>query len=336
MPTVARCSRPLLLSLGEPAGIGPDCVLRAHQADPGLFHDIRIIGPARWLRDRANDIGLSVAIEEVASLEAQSAPGALACWNPGIGDVHAVRPGNPKAGNADAIITCLRKAAAACMLGEARALITGPIEKAVLKNAGFGFPGHTEYLAHLAGTEQVVMMLAAEALKVALLTTHLPLKDVPAHLSLSGTLACLRITHQDMQQKFRIPHPRIALSALNPHAGEGGHFGREESELLAPAIRQARAEGMDVSGPWPADTLFSPAMRGSFDVAICCYHDQALIPIKALYFGQAVNATLGLPFVRTSVDHGTALDRAGTAQVSFASLVAAIKMAQHMSNHAIT
>ncbi len=333
MPPVAH-GAPLLLSLGEPAGIGPDCVLRAHQADPALFRDVRIIGPALWLRERAGDLGMTAVIEETPSPTKAMPASALICWNPGF-DAYPVHPGRPRAENAGTVIGLLAEAAKACLTGCARALITGPIEKSVLKDAGFRFPGHTEYLAHLAGTGRVVMMLAADSLKVALLTTHLPLKDVAAQLSVSDTLSCLRITHREMQRKFHIARPRLALSALNPHGGERGHFGREEREVLIPAVQQARVEGMDISGPWPADTLFSPAMRGSYDVAICCYHDQALIPVKALHFGSAVNITLGLPFVRTSVDHGTALDRAGSRKVSCASLVAAIKMAHHMS-HAVS
>ncbi len=331
MPAVEPPAAPVILSLGEPAGIGPDCVLRAHHAQPGLFRDIRIIGPALWLQTRAGDIGSDTAIEEIPSLDASVSPGALTCWNPGIGTVYSVHPGKPVHENAPAIIACLNHAARACLNGNARALVTGPIEKSVLRNAGFAFPGHTEYLAHLSGTGQVVMMLAADELRVALLTTHMPLKDVAEHLSTPATLECLRMTHREMQQKFHIPHPRLALCALNPHAGEHGHFGREEINILTPAVQQAVNEGMQVAGPLPADTLFSPSMRQTFDVAVCCYHDQALIPIKALTFGNAVNVTLGLPFVRTSVDHGTALDRAATAQVSYGSLVAAIEMAQHLT-----
>jgi len=330
VPPVAR-STPLLLSLGEPAGIGPDCVLHAYEAHPDLFRDIRIIGPALWLRERASDLGMTTAIAEVSSLGKAMPASTLICWNPGF-DAFPVRPGCPRAENAGAIIDLLAEAARACLTGCARALITGPIEKSVLKDAGFHFPGHTEYLAHLAGTRKVVMMLATDTLKVALLTTHLPLKDVAAQLSVPDTLSCLRITHCEMQRKFHMPRPRLALSALNPHGGERGHFGQEEREILIPAVQLAGEEGMDISGPWPADTLFSPAMRDSYDVAICCYHDQALIPVKALHFGTAVNITLGLPFVRTSVDHGTALDRAGSRQVSCDSLVAAIKMAHHMSH----
>ncbi len=331
MPALGKHIKPILLSLGEPAGIGPDCVLRAFNAHPELFDDIRIAAPASWLRARADDLCLSIPIEETPSLEKRLPSGSLGCWNPGI-ETSPVRPGKPSHENAQAVIDCLRHAADACLHGHARALVTGPIEKSVLKNAGFAFPGHTEFFAHLAGVERVVMMLASDVIRVALLTTHMALKDVASHLSVDSTLGCLRIVHTDMQQRFHITQPRLALCALNPHAGEQGHFGQEEIDVLIPAAEQAKSEGIQITGPLPADTLFSAAMRKSFDVAVCCYHDQALIPIKALSFGNAVNVTLGLPFVRTSVDHGTALERAATADVSYSSLEAAIEMAQHLSH----
>jgi len=212
-------------------------------------------------------------------------------------------------------------------------MVTGPIEKAVLRDAGFDFPGHTEFLAHLADDSPFVMMLASDALRVALLTTHMALADVSAALSINETVQCLRIVHNDLQVRFAIKAPRIGLCGLNPHAGEAGHFGREEIDVLIPAAEQARRTGINVRGPLPADTLFSAAMRSDFDAIVCCYHDQALIPIKALSFGEAVNITLGLPFIRTSVDHGTALDRAGSGKVSYSSLVAAIECARFMQRN---
>jgi 4-hydroxythreonine-4-phosphate dehydrogenase len=218
-------------------------------------------------------------------------------------------------------------------------MVTGPIEKAVLRDSGFEFPGHTEFLAHISrGTRNhdgektdFVMMLASDDLRVALLTTHLALRNVPDTLSIRTTVESLRIVHHDIHTRFSIKKPRLGLCSLNPHAGEQGHFGHEEIDILEPAVNIARTEGMDVTGPLPADTIFSAPMRKNFDVIICCYHDQALIPIKALSFGEAVNVTLGLPFIRTSVDHGTALARAGSKQVSYSSLVAAISMARQMA-----
>jgi len=210
-------------------------------------------------------------------------------------------------------------------------LITAPIEKAILKDAGFDFPGHTEFLADIAGVDRVVMMLASKALRVALLTTHEAISDVPKLLNQHDCKAIIRITYQAMQQQMGIALPRLALTGLNPHAGEQGHFGREEIDILAPALEQLKLEGIDVDGPMPADTLFSADMRAHYDAIICCYHDQALIPIKTLSFGDGVNVTLGLPFIRTSVDHGTALARAGTGDIRYTSLVAALEMANEHS-----
>lgn len=275
-------------------------------------------------------LGLHPALRELASPEGSA--DTLNCWDPlpagrAIGPVV---PGSTASHTAAAVIGCIQAAAEACMQGKASAMVTGPIEKAVLRDAGFTFPGHTEFLAHLAGDSAFVMMLASDALRVALLTTHLAISEVPQALTVADTLQCLRIVHRDLKQRFGIDSPRIGLCGLNPHAGEAGHFGDEEIRLLAPAVALARREGIDVSQPLPADTLFSPAMRPSFDTVVCCYHDQGLIPIKALSFGEAVNITLGLPFIRTSVDHGTALDRAGSGKVSYSSLVAAIRAAGAM------
>jgi len=326
---------PILLTAGEPAGIGPDCIVRAWHAEPALFADVVAVCPPAWLAERAARIGLPLPMHEIASLqEASSDTAALRCWNP-IDDADAaVVCGQPSAATAAAVIGCIEQAARACMDGRARAMVTGPIEKAVLRDAGFAFPGHTEFLAAIGGTPHVVMMLAGQDLRVALLTTHLALRDVPAALSVGDTLATIRITAADLTQRFGIPSPRLALCGLNPHAGERGHFGREEIDILAPAAEAARRDGIAITGPLPADTLFSPAMRRDLDAIVCCYHDQGLIPIKALSFGEAVNITLGLPFVRTSVDHGTALVHAGTDRVSYSSLMSAMRMADMMSREA--
>jgi len=322
---------PILITAGEPAGIGPDCIVLAWAADPEQFQGTCICAPMAWVQDRARVLGLHLPLPQVASPEGSG--DVLNCWNPlpdGIA-IGPVTPGRTASLTAQAVIGCIRAAAQACLQGKASAMVTGPIEKAVLRDTGFNFPGHTEFLAHLAGESPFVMMLASDALRVALLTTHLAICEVPSVLSVADTLQCLRIVHHDLRTRFGIEAPRIALCGLNPHAGEAGHFGDEEIRLLAPAVAQVRQEGIDVSAPLPADTLFSPAMRPSFDATVCCYHDQGLIPIKALSFGEAVNITLGLPFIRTSVDHGTALDRAGSGKVSYSSLVAAIQAAAAMS-----
>jgi len=322
---------PILITAGEPAGIGPDCIALAWKAAPEALRGACICAPISWLDERSRTLGIQLPLREVAS--PQGSDDALNCWDPLPADhlTGPVTPGKPAAQTAAAVVACIRAAAEACLQQRAAAMVTGPIEKAVLRDAGFLFPGHTEFLAHLAGDSPFVMMLASEALRVALLTTHMAIARVPEALSVQQTLQCLQIVHHDLRQRFAIEAPRIGLCALNPHAGEAGHFGREEITVLTPAVELARQAGIDVTPPLPADTLFSPAMRAAFDAVVCCYHDQGLIPIKALSFGETVNITLGLPFIRTSVDHGTALDRAGSGKVSYSSLVEAIKLADVMA-----
>jgi len=328
--------------------------LRACAAHPNMFKDAIVVAPANWLQPRAEQIGMQISIREYVDLNRATTAVAenhsgLCCWNPmSTEQVEPVSAGVPAPHTAAAVVRCIEAAAQACLSQLAAAMVTGPIEKAVLRSAGFGFPGHTEFLAHLATQHagpkvkqpssqcrsedplHFVMMLASEEIRVALLTTHLALRDVPDALSVRETLKCLRIVNHDLSSRFGITTPRLALCALNPHAGEQGHFGREEIDILAPAATLARAEGVQTTDPLPADTVFSAASRGHYDAMVCCYHDQALIPIKALSFGDAVNVTLGLPFIRTSVDHGTALDRVGQASVSCSSLLAAIGMARQM------
>jgi len=331
--------KPQLITVGEPAGIGPDCIIRAWQQHPEQFNNAIIVAPAAWLSQRAALISFDLPIEERRNLTeaCMLSPKMLRCWNPLLPEaaIGPVTAGKTSAVTAEAVISCIEAAAQACLGGDADALVTGPIEKAVLRDAGFHFPGHTEFLAHLAAAHtrenrDFVMMLASDELRVALLTTHMALRDVPTSISREATLACLRIVHHDLKNRFGIAQPRLGLCGLNPHAGEQGHFGSEEINILQPAAEAARRGGIEVSPPLPADTIFSPTMRRQFDAVICCYHDQALIPIKALSFGQSVNVTLGLPFIRTSVDHGTALTLAGTDGVSCDSLLAAMAMAACM------
>jgi 4-hydroxythreonine-4-phosphate dehydrogenase len=321
----------MVLTLGEPAGVGPDCVLRAFTARPQEFRDVIVIGSPAWLKSRAGEIGLDIGIRPLPELSSTPDSASLNCWPAGISHEHPVTCGTPLVETADDVIHCIRTAARACLDGHARAMITGPIDKSVLQRSGFAFPGHTEFLAHLAKAKHVVMMLAADKLRVALLTTHMSIREVPCHLSRESTLDCLRIVSRELKHRFGIKRPHLALCSLNPHAGEKGYFGREELDILEPAVRLARREGIPVEGPLPADTLFSRDHRNCFDAIVCCYHDQGLIPIKALNFGAAVNITLGLPFVRTSPDHGTGLDRAGSASVSYSSLMKAIQMARSLS-----
>ncbi|MDQ7001948.1 MAG: 4-hydroxythreonine-4-phosphate dehydrogenase PdxA [Ghiorsea sp.] len=321
--------KPFVLTVGEPAGIGPDCVLLAFQAQPEMFANIIIIAKRGWLSSRADTLGLNVSILDCnQSLARDKALQTLWVFDPTDDETRHVMAGKPSILEAEAVVTCIRVAAEMCISGQASGLITAPIEKAVLKDGGFAFPGHTEFLADIAGVEQVVMMLASQAVRIALLTTHVALQDVPSLLNQEDTVTHIRITYQAMQQQMGIQKPRLALCGLNPHAGEQGHFGREEIDILEPALQTLAKEGIVVDGPLPADTLFSADMRQHYDAIVCCYHDQGLIPIKALSFGDTVNVTLGLPFIRTSVDHGTALSRAGTGDISYTSLVAAIEMAQ--------
>lgn len=330
-------STPLLLTLGEPAGIGPDCVLLAFKANPELFQNVLIAAPVHWLSERAIQLGIGINLHECNSLKETVPNEHLGCWNPLPAEMASspVTAGTPSSTTAAAVIACIEAAANASIRGDAAALITAPIEKAILRDSGFDFPGHTEFLASLSGRDTVVMMLASDQLRVALLTTHMPLKDVPGQLTIEKTAAIVAITHHDLQQRFGLKSPRLALCGLNPHAGEQQHFGDEEVMILSPAIEQAKHQGIDIQGPFPADTIFSPPIRDHYDAIICCYHDQALIPIKTLSFGDAVNVTLGMPFIRTSVDHGTALDRAGTGKVSYSSIMEAIKLARQMSQHSL-
>ena len=326
---------PLLLTLGEPAGIGPDCILLAFQAHPEKFRQVIVAAPSHWLTDRAEQLGINAQVHPIKQLGDPIPDGKLGVWNPLAPTItsHPVTTGTTSSVTAAAVIACIEIAAKACMRSDAAGLITAPIEKAVLRDAGFDFPGHTEFLASLANQKRVVMMLASDQLRVALLTTHLPLKNVADILRLEDVFTDIKITHHDLKFRFGIESPRLALCGLNPHAGEQGHFGSEEIDILSPATAQAKKAGINIDGPLPADTLFSPQMRSQYDAIICCYHDQALIPIKTVSFGESVNVTLGLPFIRTSVDHGTALDRAGTGKVSYSSIMAAITMAEAMAQN---
>jgi 4-hydroxythreonine-4-phosphate dehydrogenase len=241
-------------------------------------------------------------------------------------------PGKITYANARGVVEVIARAVDMVLKNEVAAICTSPINKKVLKDgAGFGFPGHTEFLAFLARVEQVVMMLAAPELRVVPATIHIPISEVPRQLTAEGLEATIRITEAGLRRDFGLTRPRIAVSGLNPHAGEGGAMGTEDARVIAPVIAKLAAEGMAIRGPLPADTMFHPRARATYDVAICMYHDQALIPIKTIDFDGGVNVTLGLPFVRTSPDHGTALDIAGKGIAEPSSLVAALRMAHHMA-----
>ncbi len=327
--------KPFVLTVGEPAGIGLDAVLLAFQDCPDVFAQVVVVARQGWLESRAQDLRLSASIAYCGQDLQRGKAQALWVFDPCVGVAADIVAGKPSIHTAEAVLGCIRVAAQLCLQGVAAGLITAPIEKAVLRDAGFPFPGHTEFLADIAGVAQVVMMLASSQVRVALLTTHVALHEVPSLLNKEDTQNLIRITYHAMRESMRLDKPRLALCGLNPHAGEQGHFGREEIEVLTPALQALQAEGIMVDGPLPADTLFSADIRREYDAIVCCYHDQGLIPIKALSFGDAVNITLGLPFIRTSVDHGTALTRAGTGNISYTSLVAAMRMATSMANENI-
>jgi 4-hydroxythreonine-4-phosphate dehydrogenase len=332
----AAAGFPLALTIGEPAGIGPDLTLavwrRRVELDVPAFY---LIGDADFLGRRARALGLDVPFAIVTPEQASAAFERALPVAP-LGLPVTAAPGKPDASSAPAAIASIRRAVADVLAGRAAAVVTNPVAKNVLYRSGFAEPGHTEFLAKLAAEAtgkpvQPVMMLWSAELAVVPVTIHLPLRDVVTTLSTDLIVQTGRIVARDLAARFGIARPRIAVAGLNPHAGEEGALGEEDRTIVAPAVKQLRAEGIDAVGPLPADTLFHEKARASYDVAMCMYHDQALIPIKTLAFERAVNVTLGLPFVRTSPDHGTAFDIAGTGRADPSSLVAALALAARLS-----
>jgi 4-hydroxythreonine-4-phosphate dehydrogenase len=321
--TPAERIRPrIALTAGEPAGIGPELI--ACLAAQDFAADLVVIGNADLLGERAKAIGIDLELDDPGAPSDGHKPGHLAVIDVAL--PVASRPGQLDARNASHVLAMLSRAAEGAQSGEFDAIVTAPVHKGVINDAGFRFSGHTELFAERAGCE-VVMMLVADDLRVALATTHLPLSAVPSAIHRQGLLTSLRIMHADLQQRFGIDSPRIAVLGLNPHAGEGGHMGREEIDTITPVIEQLRADGMNLIGPLPADTAFVPRHLEHFDAVLAMYHDQGLPVLKHAGFGRAVNVTLGLPYVRTSVDHGTALDLAGTGRADAGSLLAALNLA---------
>lgn len=315
---------PIALTCGEPAGVGPELAVAARAA---LGDSL----PLFWIGDPRH-LPKGTAIAEIHDpTQAAAVPGDVL---PVLSHRFATRsqPGQPAAANARGVIEVIERAVALVQAGKAGGVCTAPIHKKALKDgAGFAFPGHTEFLAHLAGVDRVVMMLASPLLRVVPVTIHIPLCDVPSALTADLLEDTLRITEAGLRRDFGIAAPRLAVAGLNPHAGEGGAMGREEIDLISPVVAKLRAEGMAVTGPASADTMFHARARAGYDVAVCMYHDQALIPIKTLDFDGGVNVTLGLPFVRTSPDHGTAFDIAGQGIAKPDSLIAALKLAAEMA-----
>jgi 4-hydroxythreonine-4-phosphate dehydrogenase len=299
-----KSGKPLIaVTTGEPAGIGPELSVRVAQSFPDA--ELVLIG------DRAL-LGGASRVEHVPL-------------------AHPSKPGRLDPANAGYVLATLERAVAGCMRGEYAAMVTAPVQKSVINDAGIAFTGHTEFLAERAQAPTVVMMLVGGGLRVALATTHLALSQVPGHISHAGLLATLRVLDRDLRERFRIARPRILVAGLNPHSGESGHLGTEDRDVIAPAIAAAAAAGIAASGPLPADTLFVPERLANADAVLAMYHDQGLPVLKYASFGRGVNVTLGLPFVRTSVDHGTALDLAGTGKADPGSLVEAVKLAVELA-----
>ncbi len=320
----------IVITSGEPAGIGPDaCVALA--ADP-WGADLVVAGDRFLLESTADALAAPVIIEAYEPSQPPTAhrPGRLRVLH--VPTMRTVVPGRLDGANARYVINLLDRACDGCLNGEFAGMVTAPVQKSTLIEAGFAFSGHTEYLAARVHAELPVMLLVAERLRVALVTTHLPLAEVPKAITRERLLGTLRIVNADLKRRFSIPAPRIAVLGLNPHAGEAGHLGREEMEIIEPAIRELRREGLHLTGPLPADTAFTPRALDEADVVVAMYHDQGLPVLKHVGFGGAVNVTLGLPIVRTSVDHGTALSLARTGRAELGSMRAALALAVELSD----
>ncbi|HET8897709.1 MAG TPA: 4-hydroxythreonine-4-phosphate dehydrogenase PdxA [Rhodanobacteraceae bacterium] len=319
----------IAITPGEPAGVGPELVARL--AASTLAADLIAIGDPALLERAARRAGITLNWREDDGqpLE-QRQPGSLRMLPLPLRVEE--QPGRLDPRNAFYVLSTLAHAADGCLAGRYDALVTGPVHKGVINDSGEAFSGHTEFFAQRANAE-VVMMLMSDTLRVALATTHLPLSAVPAAINAAGLERVIRITHHALKHRFGIAAPRLAVLGLNPHAGEAGHLGREELDLIEPLLERLRDDGLLLPGPWPADTAFTPARRAEYDAVLAMYHDQALPVLKAEAFDRAINITLGLPFIRTSVDHGTALDLAGSGRASPASLVAAAAWALRLAAH---
>jgi len=325
--------------MGDPAGIGPEIIAMA-LADEAVYEWCRpvVLGDVGILSSIISRRSLGVAQE--VSVDAIETPDE-AKGRPGVIDLMAIshldeddgQPGRPTVAGGRAMVAYIVRAVEMSLRGEIAAMVTCPISKSLMHRAGHRFDGHTQLISHLTGVSDVVMMLAGERLRVALVTIHCALKDVSRLLSRERVHRTIQTTDQALRNDFGLKRPRLAVTALNPHGGEAGLFGSEEAAVIAPAIQMAKVDGLNVEGPFPADTLFYKAVAGGYDAVVAMYHDQGLIPLKLLHFSDAVNVTLGLPIIRTSVDHGTAYDIAGTGQADPSSLKAAIRMAVFMAKH---
>ncbi len=314
----------IALTCGEPAGVGPELCLRVAAAgSPGTR--LVLLGDSRVLSARARALDMDVRLGPYG----ETGPGLIEVID--IPTTAPVTAGRLDPANAGHVLALLDRATDGCLSGEFAAMATAPVHKGVINEAGHPFTGHTEYLAARCRAPVPVMMLVADALRVALVTTHLPLREVPAAITRERLESVSRILHRDLRTRFGIARPRILVCGLNPHAGEGGHLGREEIDTIAPVMQALRDEGLDLDGPIPADTAFTSARLEGCDAVLAMYHDQGLPVLKHAGFGRAVNVTLGLPIVRTSVDHGTALDLAGSGRADPGSLRAAVELARDLA-----
>ena len=322
--------KPIIVTAGEPAGIGPElCLALAHRRIP---RDVVVVSDPGMLRARAAQTGTDVTITEIDIDDAatrQVRDGELLVI--GTRFPEPVACGQPDPANAPALLDGLRLAVDACVAGQFAAIVTAPLQKSVINDAGIPFTGHTEFLADRTGTSVPVMLLVADELRVALASTHMPLKQVPEYLTRDRLRSVLQVLADDLRTKFGFAQPEIVVCGLNPHAGEGGHLGSEDADIIAPVVREFATQGHRVRGPLPADTAFTPA-AGHKDAVLAMFHDQGLPVLKYAGFGHAVNVTLGLPIVRTSVDHGTALDIAGTGAADPGSLFQAVDLATELAN----
>jgi 4-hydroxythreonine-4-phosphate dehydrogenase len=324
----------IAITMGDPSGIGPEIMLKTLR-EPKIKEICRpvVFGDPGALRLYLK-AGDKITINELTDLS-QTHPlsDQIDVWPLSRLAEQELLPGRPTPAGGQAMVNYVVKAVELAQKGAVAAIVTGPINKSLMQQAGYRFEGHTELIAHLTGIKEVVMMLAGARLRVALVTIHCALKEVPSQLNQAKIFRTIEITWQALQRDFGLKRPRLAVAALNPHAGEAGLFGLEEQEQIRPAVEKAQKQGMLVEGPFPADTLFYQAAQGRFDVVVAMYHDQGLIPLKLLHFADGVNITLGLPIIRTSVDHGTAYDITGKDQADPSSLIAAIKMAVKMAEN---
>lgn len=319
----------LALTAGEPAGIGPDLCVQIAQRP--LSCKLVVIADGDMLLERARKLKLPLKLIDIATVSpTQHQPGSLQFFH--IPLTEPAVAGKLNCANARYVLATLQHAVTACQTGAMHGMVTAPVHKGVINDAGIQFSGHTEYLAELTQSA-VVMMLVGGNMRVALATTHLPLRDVAAAITAEGIESKLRIIQRDLVTRFNIASPRIAVAGLNPHAGESGHLGREEIDVIIPVLDKLRSEGMKLAGPLPADTLFSPVQLKQYDCVFAMYHDQGLPVLKHASFGEGVNITLGLPIIRTSVDHGTALELAGTGRANAGSLLTAIEAAVHVARN---